>query len=132
MNKANPLKSFLGIRSGYELGNGLGKYSNYIKKAKFLGTESLGICEKNTLAGALSFQKECKKNDIKSIIGMTIPIQGESCIYDAKVYAKNFQGWLALLRFNTELNVNEQKSIGLDLISYYKKDIYLENLTTFL
>tara|TARA_R110002049_G_scaffold53852_7_gene150293 strand:- start:467 stop:2002 length:1536 start_codon:yes stop_codon:yes gene_type:complete len=119
-----PTKSFLGIRSGYELGNGVGNYSTYIKKAKFLGVESLGICEKNTLAGVLDFQKICSSNGIKSIIGMTIPIQGESCIYDAKVYAKNFQGWLALLRFNTELNVNEQNSIGLDLISYYKKDIY--------
>ena len=119
-----PTKSFLGIRSGYELGNGLGKYSNYVKKAKFLGTQSLGICEKNTLAGALNFQKECIANDIKSIIGMTISVQGDNCIYDAKVYAKNFQGWLALLKFNTIINVDEQNTIGLDLIAYYKKDIY--------
>lgn len=32
-----PTNSFLGIRSGFELGNGLGNYSSYIKKAKFLG-----------------------------------------------------------------------------------------------
>ena len=29
-------ESFLGIRSGYEIGNGLGNYSSYVKKAKFL------------------------------------------------------------------------------------------------
>tara|TARA_R110002073_G_scaffold148366_1_gene301489 strand:+ start:3706 stop:5247 length:1542 start_codon:yes stop_codon:yes gene_type:complete len=119
-----PTKSFLGIRSGFELGNGLGKYSNYVKKAKFLGTQALGICEKNTLAGALSFQKECISNGIKSIIGMTITVQGKNCIYDAKVYAKNFQGWLALLKFNTVINVDDQGAIGIDLIEYYKKDIY--------
>jgi DNA polymerase-3 subunit alpha len=117
-------KSFLGIRSGYELGNGLGNYSTYIKKAKFLGTKSLGICEKNTLAGVLNFQTSCIANDIKSIIGMTITVQGINETYDAKVYAKNFQGWLALLRFNTELNVNDKKTIGVGLIDYYKKDIY--------
>ncbi len=119
-----PTTSFLGIRSGYELGNGLGNYSSYINKAKFLGVETLGICEKNTLAGVLDFQKSCIASGIKSIIGMTISIQGKNCIYDAKVYAKNFQGWLALLKFNTELNVNEQKAVGLDLIDFYKKDIY--------
>ena len=119
-----PTNSFLGIRSGYELGNGVGNYSTYISKAKFLGATSLGICEKNTLAGVLDFQTSCIKNGIKSIIGMTIPVQGEDSIFDAKVYAKNFQGWLALLRFNTELNVDEQKSIGMDLIDFYKKDIY--------
>lgn len=119
-----PTKSFLGIRSGFELGNGIGNYSTYIKKAKFLGTESLGICEKNTLAGALNFQKECISNGIKSIIGMTISVQGESCIYDAKVYAKNFQGWLALLKFNTIINVDGKNTIGMDVIDYYKRDIY--------
>ena len=119
-----PTNSFLGIRSGYELGNGVGNYSTYISKAKFLGATSLGICEKNTLAGVLDFQTSCLRNDIKSIIGMTISIQGEDSIFDAKVYAKNFQGWLALLRFNTELNVDEQKAIGMDLIDFYKKDIY--------
>ena len=119
-----PTKSFLGIRSGFELGNGVGNYSTYIKKAKFLGTTALGMCEKNTLAGALNFQKECISNGIKSIIGMTIPIQGNDSIYDAKVYAKNFQGWLALLKFNTIINIDGQSAIGLDVIDYYKKDIY--------
>jgi DNA polymerase-3 subunit alpha len=119
-----PTKTFLGIRSGYELGNGLSNYSNYIDKAKFLGVKYLGICEKNTLAGVLDFQKSCLKSDIKSIIGMTITVQGKECAYDAKVYAKNFQGWLALLKFNENINVNEHKAIGLDLIEYYKKDIY--------
>ena len=119
-----PTSSFLGIRSGYELGNGVGNYSTYIKKAKFLGATSLGICEKNTLAGVLDFQIACINNGIKSIIGMTISVQGENSIFDAKVYAKNFQGWLALLKFNTNLNVDEHKSIDMDLINYYKKDIY--------
>ncbi len=119
-----PTRSFLGIRSGFEIGNGLGNYDSYIKKAKFLGTKALGICEKNTLSGVLNFQKLCIANDIKSIIGMTITVQGINSTYDAKVYAKNFQGWLALLKFNTNINVDGQKTIGLDLIEYYKKDIY--------
>lgn len=119
-----PTNSFLGIRSGYELGNGVGNYSTYISKAKFLGATSLGICEKNTLAGVLDFQTSCIKSGIKSIIGMTITIEGVSSNYDAKVYAKNFQGWLALLKFNTKLNVDDEKAIGMDLIEFYKKDIY--------
>ena len=86
-----PTKSFLGIRSGYEIGNGIGNYASYINKAKFLGTSSLGICEKNTLAGVLNFQKSCIANDIKSIIGMTITVQGINATYDAKVYAKKMQ-----------------------------------------
>jgi DNA polymerase-3 subunit alpha len=120
-----PTNNFLGIRSGYELGNGLGNYSTYINKAKFLGTTALGICEKNTLAGVLDFQKVCLKNNIKPVTGMTITIKGKNCIYDSKVYAKNFQGWLALLKFNEMINVHDSGSIELSLIDYYKEDIYI-------
>lgn len=36
--------------------NGTGLYPDWVKKAKFLGIERLGIVEKATLAGALKFQ----------------------------------------------------------------------------
>jgi len=110
-----PTDSFLGVRSGYELMNGIGLYKDWIKKAKFLGVSSLGICERNTLAGVLSFQSECKKANIKPIIGMTIPINGDS-LYDAKLYVKNFQGWLNLLKLNSILNVEQKSSIDESIV----------------
>lgn len=108
-----PTKSFLGIRSGFELMNGMGLYKAWIKKAKFLGVEALGICERNTLGGVLSFQNECRANGIKSIIGMTMPIEISGTKVDIKVYAKNFQGWLSLLKFNTILNVDQRSSVSM-------------------
>tara|TARA_R110000744_G_scaffold19900_3_gene52297 strand:+ start:5708 stop:7270 length:1563 start_codon:yes stop_codon:yes gene_type:complete len=105
-----PTKSFLGIRSGYELMNGMGLYADWIEKAKFLGITSLGICEKNTLGGVLLFQNECRQNGIKPIIGMTLPIKGNET-YDIKVYVKDFQGWLSLLKFNEKINVDKDHHI---------------------
>ena len=105
-----PTKSFLGVRSGYELMNGIGLYKDWISKAKFLGIETLGICERGTLGGVLAFQSECKGANIKSIIGMTVPIKGSE-VYDVKLYAKNFQGWLNLLKLNTILNVELESSV---------------------
>lgn len=102
-----PTKAFLGIRSGYELMNGMGLYNTWVAKAKFLGAEALGICERNTLAGVLSFQNECVQNGIKPVIGMTISLEGK----DVKLYAKNFQGWLNLLKFNEVINVKLTNTI---------------------
>lgn len=110
-----PTKSFLGIRSGYELMNGMGLYKTWIQKAKFLGVDTLGICEKNTLGGVLAFQSECKNSNIKPIIGLTISIEG-STTYDVKLYAENFQGWLNLLKFNTIINVDMKVSIPLQTL----------------
>lgn len=119
-----PTKSFLGVHSGYELLNGSGLYKDWIKKSKFLGVTTLGICEKNTLAGVLVFQNECQKNGIKSIIGMTIPIQGKEQ-YDIKVYAKNFQGWLNLLKFNSKINVEKETVIQSEFLIKNKEGLFI-------
>ena len=110
-----PTESFLGIRSGMELMNGMGLYPDWVAKAKFLGIKNLAICERSTLSGVLLFQNECKKNDIKSIIGMTIPVKGDHQ-YDIKLYVKNFQGWLQLLKFNEKLNVDGEHYIEEDFL----------------
>lgn len=107
-----PITSFLGIHSGYELMNGVGLYKEWIKKAKFLGIKTLGICEHNSLSGAFAFQQECQKNDLQSILGMQISVLKESGkTYIVKLYCCNFKGWLNLLKFNTVLNVDAKTHV---------------------
>ena len=118
-------ESFLGIRSGQELMNGVGNYSDYIKKAKFLGTKSLGICEKNTLRGALGFQTECLQNGIKPIIGITVTVGSDDITGEVKVYARNFRGWQFLLKMNTILNVEEKRFVPFDFFDDFIDDIYV-------
>jgi DNA polymerase-3 subunit alpha len=117
-----PTKSFLGVHSGYELMNGVGIYKEWVKKAKFLGVQSLGICERSSLSGVITFQGECKKNGIKSIIGMEVPIvNSKGKTYNIKLYCKNFQGWFNLLKFNTILNM--------DLKTHVEEEFLESNIT---
>lgn len=107
-----PNKSFLGIHSGNELLNGVGLYSQWVKKAKFLGIKTLGICEKNNVGGSLEFQKECNNNDIKPVIGLSMLVKrSEKITYSVKCYCKNFIGWQNLLKFTYKLNVDMEPSI---------------------
>jgi len=57
----------LGVHGPYEILNGAFQYNEWVKKAKFLNHTSLGICEKNTLAGIFLFQKACEEANIKPI-----------------------------------------------------------------
>ena len=57
--------------------------------------EVAGICDDNLL-GSYLFYKECKKNNIKPIIGLEIFIDGKS-IY---LYAKNYDGYKDLLNIS--------------------------------
>lgn len=96
----------IGIHGMYELLNGTCDYDQWAAKAKFLGIDTLGICERNTLAGTLLFQQECAKVGIKSVLGETVVIHTDKDEFlEAKVYALNEIGWKNILLMNVEINV---------------------------
>lgn len=104
-------KQFLGMHGPFELLNGSGKYSDWCKKAKFLGVKRLGIVEKNTLAGILKFQMDCKYNGVIPVIGETVTVYNENkdIVYDIKLYVQNEEGWLNLLTINKIVNEGVRK-----------------------
>jgi DNA polymerase-3 subunit alpha len=97
---------FLGIHGKYEILNGSRDYKDWCKKAKFLEINTLGICEKNTLAGTLSFQIACKESGIKPVIGATYTVDRNDYKYDVKCYVKNEKGWENILLINKEVRIS--------------------------
>lgn len=97
--------SYLGVHGSFELLNGSRSYSDWVKKAKFLGINVLGIAEKNTLAGIIKFQQKCSENNIKAILGEQVVVKDGEDLYNVKLYVKSKEGWENLLLINTELNV---------------------------
>lgn len=127
---------FLGIHGGYDLCNGSRSYSDWCKKAKFCGIDTLGLVEENTLAGTLEFQNVCEKNGIKPIIGETVTVKGLEETYKIKLYVQNAKGWKNLLNINACINVHnerqfitEQQLIGFTegLICVLTPEVNLEN-----
>ena len=98
--------NFLGVHGSFELLNGTSLYSDWVKKAKFLGIERLGIVERGTLAGALKFQNACKSVGIIPVFGMEIPVKDEKkdVSFTYKIYAQNEKGWQHLLALNKAIN----------------------------
>lgn len=121
----------LGVHSEYELLNGSGVSSDWVKKAKFLGHKSLGICDKNTLAGVLSHQISCSKSDIKSIIGETITVKygetdnGQPIFHELIVYCRDKQGWKSLLNINKKINIDNDGFITHDELLSLNKGLVL-------
>jgi len=110
----------LGIHGEYELLNGSGLAEDWVKKSKFYGHESLGICDKNTLAGTLSHQIECEKKGIKPILGETIDVkfgntaEGHPIIHEFIVFAANKRGWRNILKINRAINIDNEGYIDHD------------------
>lgn len=100
----------LGIHTGFELLNGSGDISQWIKKAKQMGHKAIGICDYNTMAATLTLQKECAKAGIKHVFGYSFTLEhGESNI-EMKVYCQSQQGLKNLLRIQKEIMVDSDKN----------------------
>jgi DNA polymerase-3 subunit alpha len=120
-----PTSTFLGVHSGYELMRSLGTYKKWVAKAKFLGVKSLAICENNTLAGALVFQKTCLNNDIKPIFGMEFNVSSGENEFSVKAYAKNFEGWQNLLKINDRINVGGEHILPIRNLSDNRSGLFI-------
>jgi DNA polymerase-3 subunit alpha len=105
----------LGIHSGYELCNGASLYTEWCKKAKFLGVDTLGICEEGNLGGVVQFQFACRDAGIKPIFGETIKVRfkgdGE---YYLKIYVRNKAGWKRLLKIHEEVTIKNAEWGGIE------------------
>lgn len=120
--------NFLGVHGSFELLNGTGLYPDWVKKAKFLGIERLGIVEKATLAGALKFQNACKAEGIIPVFGLEVPVKDEKkdITYTYKIYAKNEKGWQHLLALNKVLNCGDNgKFVSPKDMSEHVLDVYI-------
>lgn len=126
---------FIGVHGGYELCDGSRRYEYWCQKANFLNCSILGLCEENTLAGVIPFQKACKKYNIKSIIGETVVVKNSQGIYRVNLYCKDKEyGWKNLLVINKEILVSNSGfidesvllTLGKGLICLLNNDISLK------
>ena len=121
----------LGVHGGYDLCNGSKMYNQWCEKAKWLGIETLGICEENTLAGALLFQNACQKAQLRSVIGETICVEYDSSTqYHIKLYVLNQQGWINLCQINGIINTSKSKSIKIQQLQKFTDGLICVLTTT--
>ena len=103
------------VTTDYSILNSLVKVKDLISFCMTRNLKVCGICDPN-LFGAIEFYKLCKENNIKPLIGLEVNI------YNSKVYlyAKNYEGYLNLLKINTYICEN---SLDIDFLNKYKDNI---------
>jgi len=119
----------LEVKTSYSILGSLNKIDKLLSKAKELNYSSLAICDTNNMFGTYEFYLECKKNNIKPIIGIKLEYDDNSFI----LLAKNNNGYRNLIKISTiisEGNItnNELIEYSSDIIlimpySNYNKDI---------
>ena len=101
----------LNIKTNNYLLHSMIKIKDLIKVAKENGIKTLTITDDN-MYGCIEFYKECKKNDIKPIIGLEISLPEKIILY-----AKNYEGYKNLIKITTLKSENKLTVNNLDKLS---------------
>ena len=101
----------------------------YVQKGKELGMNSLAVTDHGNICGAMEFYKECKKNDVKPILGCEFYIAEHNPDKDRKSYhilclAMNNRGWRNIIKLQTYANTSIKDGGGY----YYKARIDIDTL----
>ena len=114
----------LGVHTPYELLNSSFMPEEWIKKAKFLGHNAIGICDYNTAAGTYPLQKACK--DFTGVFGYSLTIDADGVDVGAKVYVGGQEGLRNLLRIQKSIMVDsDSQKISIEELNKLSNDLSL-------
>ena len=114
----------LHVHSEYSLLDGANRIKDLPKRAKELGMDAIALTDHGVMFGAIEFYKECKKNDVKPIIGCEVYIAPRTR-FDKEPNIDNKYSHLILLAKdnNGYKNLAKLVSIGFTEGFYYKPRI---------
>ena len=119
----------LHVHSEFSLLDGANRIKDLPVRAKELGMKAIALTDHGVMYGAVDFYKECKKNDIKPIIGCEVYVAPHSR-FDKEAGRDNGYNHLILLAKNKTGYQNLSKLVSLSFVEgfYYKPRIDLEIL----
>lgn len=122
----------LHVHSHYSLLDGLSKVKDLVKKAKEFGMPALALTDHGAMYGAIDFYKECRKNDIKPIIGCEVYVANRTRFdrdptidtkrYHLTILARNLTGYKHLMKIVSAANLEGfyyKPRIDKDLLQQY-------------
>lgn len=114
------------VESNYSMNGSNIRVDKLVEKAKEFGFSSLALTD-SRMHGVVKFYKECKKNNIKPIIGVQVLMEGINSDSQNKVllYAMNETGYQNILKISSVFSVNgivkinEMKGFNKGILAIY-------------
>ena len=119
----------LHVHTEYSLLDGANRIKDLVKKVKELGMKAIAITDHGVMYGAIEFYKECKKNDIKPIIGCEMYVAPRTR-FDKEANVDERPGHLILLAKDNEGYKNLIKLVSIAFTEgfYYKPRVDIDVL----
>jgi DNA polymerase III subunit alpha len=112
----------LHVYSAYSLLSSTASIEGLVKNAKARGFTTLALTDHNVMYGAIAFYKECLKQSIKPILGLTVDIESQfnkDKAFPLVLLAKNQRGFDNLLKITSVVQTKSPNGIPLKWLKHY-------------
>ena len=117
----------LQVRSAYSLLNSSITIKDYVHLATRQGLKTLALTEDGSMHSAIKFYQECRVNNIKPLIGLTVKVKLEMGTEEWTFLAKNQTGYEALLSLASLYALNDEGIEFEELLPYSNHLITITN-----
>jgi len=108
----------LQVKTSYSILSSLNGIKKIVSLAKEYGYSSLAITDENNMFGVMEFYLECKKNNIKPIIGIELTMSNTILL----LYSKNLNGYKNLIKLAT---IKSDREVTYEDLTTYKDNLIL-------
>ncbi len=112
----------LRVHSHYSLLSALPKIDQIIKRAKDAGMTAVALTDYSNMYGTIEFYSKCKKEGLKSIIGVEFSMYYNERRFKLVILAKNLQGYKNLMRLTSIVNMENpvDPTLTMEILEQYK------------
>jgi len=117
----------LHVYSAFSLLTSTASIEKLVADAKAKGYKAIALTDRNVMYGMVSFYKECIKQGIKPIIGLTVDVLSEyqdSGAFPLVLLAKNQTGLQQLFKISSSVQTKSPKGIPIKWLRHYAKGLY--------
>lgn len=108
----------LRVKTSYSILSSLNDIKKLVSLAKEYGYTTLAITDENNMFGVMEFYLECKKNNIKPIVGIELTY-GNTILL---LYAKNLDGYKNIIKLST---IKSERELTKEDLEQYKNELIL-------
>ncbi|MDF2903514.1 MAG: dnaE, partial [Bacillus sp. (in: firmicutes)] len=112
----------LHVYSSYSLLSSTATVSQLVKDAKAKGFSTIALTDRNVMYGTIAFYKECLKQSIKPIIGLTVDVVSEideMQAFPLVLLAQDLTGFQNLLKITSTIQTKSPQGIPIKWLKHY-------------
>jgi len=110
----------LQVYSAYSLLTSTARVEELARAAKDRGFSAIALTDRNVMYGTIAFYKECLKNNIKPILGLTVDVaNAENGSSPLVLLAKNLEGFHNLIKISSVVQTKSPEGIPLKWLRHY-------------